>query len=204
MVIATKGGHINLGHDWFPLGRPEYLRQQAELSLLRLRIDQIALYQLHRVDPTIPLADQVGALRQLQDEGKVRYVGLSEVSVEQLAEARQITPIASVQNRYNLVDRRSEAVLDYCEQHEIAFIPWLPVRPSTLAGATDPVAAVAKRLGATPAQVALAWLLRRSPAMLPIPGTSSMTHLEENMRATEIELSDQDFDALGRTSGVPV
>jgi pyridoxine 4-dehydrogenase len=202
VVIATKGGHVNLGTEWIPLGRPEYLRQQAELSLRRLRVDRIDLYQLHRVDPTVPLADQIGALRRLQDEGKVRHVGLSEVSVEQLAEARRITPIVSVQNRYNLADRRSEDVLDHCERHGIAFIPWLPVLPSTRAGLADPVAAVAARLSATPAQVALAWLLHRSPVMLPIPGTSSMVHLEENVRAAEITLSTEDLVAL--STGVAV
>jgi pyridoxine 4-dehydrogenase len=165
LVIATKGGQINLGRRWIPLGRPEYLRQQAELSLRRLRQDQISLYQLHRIDPAVPLADQIGALRILQEEGKVRHVGLSEVTVEQLAAAEKITPIASVQNRYNLTDRASEDVLDYCERRGIVFIPWLPI-----AGQTD-------------AKAALAWLLGRSPLMLPIPGTSSLAHLEENVAA---------------------
>jgi pyridoxine 4-dehydrogenase len=165
LVIATKGGQINLGRRWIPLGRPEYLRQQAELSLRRLRQDQISLYQLHRIDPAVPLADQIGALRILQEEGKVRHVGLSEVTVEQLAAAEKITPIASVQNRYNLTDRASEDVLEYCERRGIVFIPWLPI-----AGQTD-------------AKAALAWLLGRSPLMLPIPGTSSLEHLEENVAA---------------------
>src|SRR5580693_1366129 len=149
MVIATKGGHVNLGDDWIPLGRPEYLRQQAELSLRRLRAERIDLYQLHRIDPAVPLADQIGALRQLQDEGKVRHVGLSEVSVAELAEAAAITPIVSVQNRYNLTDRASDDVLGYCREREIAFIPWLPVAPTTVSDSTSPAARIAARIGAT-------------------------------------------------------
>lgn len=209
VVIATKGGHCHPGDEWIPLGRPEYLRQQAELSLRRLRLGRIDLYQLHRVDPAVPLADQIGALRRLQDEGKVRHVGLSEVTVGQLAEARKITPIVSVQNRYNLTDRASEDVLGYCERHGIAFLPWLPVAPlagpgrpagpartGAPAAADDPVGAVAARLGATRAQVALAWLLRRSPVMLPIPGTSSRTHLEENVAAARLVLDDADYARL--------
>ncbi|GAA4249980.1 aldo/keto reductase [Dactylosporangium darangshiense] len=167
VMVATKGGRICVGGEWFDLGRPEYLRQQAELSLRRLRVECIDLLQLHRIDRTVPLADQVGALRRLQDEGKVRLVGLSEVSLDQLREAEAITAIASVQNRYNIEDRASEDVLDYCESRGIAFIPWRPVAP-----AADKVAA-------------LAWLLRRSPVMLPIPGTSSMRHLEQNMSALD-------------------
>lgn len=194
VVIATKAGQCHPGDEWIPLGRPEYLRQQAELSLRRLRVERIDLFQLHRVDPTVPLADQIGALRQLQDEGKVRHVGLSEVSVDQIVEAGRITPIVSVQNRYNLVDRRSESVLTHCEQHGIAFLPWLPIAPSVRPG--SPVAEVARRLGATPAQVALAWLLRRSKVMLPIPGTSSRHHLEENIGALDVDLPDEDFDQL--------
>jgi pyridoxine 4-dehydrogenase len=200
LVIATKAGHCHPGSDWIPLGRPEYLRQQAELSLRRLRLERIDLFQLHRVDPTVPLADQVGALRRLRDEGKIRHVGLSEVSIEQLREAERITPIVSVQNRYNLHDRNSGDVLDYCEQRGIAFIPWLPIQPSVRSGI---VAEVAARLGATPAQVALAWLLRRSPLMLPIPGTSSRLHLEENIAAAGLELSNVEFALLGREA-VPV
>ncbi|HEY3952868.1 MAG TPA: aldo/keto reductase [Streptosporangiaceae bacterium] len=200
VLIATKGGQVNLGRAWIPLGRPEYLRQQAELSLRRLRVDRIDLYQLHRIDPAVPLADQIGALRLLQDQGKIRHIGLSEVSVGQLAEARSIAAIASVQNRYNLTDRRSGDVLRYCEEHGIAFIPWLPVAPLT-AGAAGPLSAVAGRLGATPAQVALAWLLRHSPAMLPIPGTSSRAHLEENVAAAALRLSDGDYAQL---TSVPV
>ncbi|KJK33647.1 oxidoreductase [Lentzea aerocolonigenes] len=194
VVVATKAGQCHPGREWIPLGRPEYLRQQAELSLRRLRVERIDLFQLHRVDPTVPLADQIGALRQLQDEGKVRHVGLSEVSVEQIVEAERITPIVSVQNRHNLDDRRSEPVLDHCERHGIAFLPWLPIAPSVRPGSR--VAEVAQRLGATPAQVALAWLLRRSPVMLPIPGTSSEKHLEENVGAADLGLSNEDFARL--------
>ncbi|MFD5825951.1 aldo/keto reductase [Lentzea sp. NPDC060358] len=202
VVIATKAGQCHPGDDWIPLGRPEYLRQQAELSLRRLRVDRLDLLQLHRVDPRVPLADQVGALRRLQDEGKVRHVGLSEVSVRQIAEAQRITPVVSVQNRYNLTDRRSEDVLEHCERHGIAFLPWLPIAPSVRAD--SPVTEAARRLGATAAQVALAWLLRRSDVVLPIPGTSSARHLEENVAATRLALSDEDFEALGRLGAVPV
>nr|WP_228005075.1 aldo/keto reductase [Amycolatopsis sp. YIM 10] len=199
LVVATKGGQCHPGDDWIPLGRPEYLRQQAELSLRRLRIPQIELYQLHRIDPAVPLADQIGALTRLREEGKIRHIGLSEVSVAQLAEAESITPIASVQNLYNLEQRRSEPVLEYCERRGIAFIPWLPIKPST--HATGAPAAVAAGLGATPAQVALAWLLRRSPVMLPIPGTSSRRHLEENLAALTLSLSDQDYERLESAAG---
>jgi pyridoxine 4-dehydrogenase len=197
VVIATKGGQINLGREWIPLGRPEYLRQQAELSLRRLRVERIDLYQLHRVDPTVPLADQVGALRRLRDEGKVRHIGLSEVTVEQLVEATRIAPIASVQNRYNLTDRRSEAVLEHCERHGIAFLPWLPVAPLTAAGSGAAVTRVAARHGVTTTQVALAWLLHRSPALLPIPGTSRLAHLEENVAAAAVRLDAADLADLG-------
>lgn len=192
-VIATKGGNVNVGDDWIPLGRPEYLRQQAELSLHRLRLDHHDLYQLHRIDPTVPLADQVGALSRLQEEGKVRHVGLSQVTLDQLTEAEQIMPIASVQNRYNLTDRRSDDVLEYCERHGIAFIAWLPILTVTRAGTAESIAEVADRLGATRAQAALAWLLHRSPVMLPIPGTSSRVHLEENVAAAHLSLSDEDL-----------
>ncbi|GII88535.1 oxidoreductase [Sphaerisporangium siamense] len=196
LVIATKAGQCHPGDDWIPLGRPEYLRQQAELSLRRLRVERIDLFQLHRIDPTVPLADQIGALRRLQDEGKVRHVGLSEVTVAQITEAGKITPIVSVQNRYNLADRASEAVLDHCEREGIAFIPWLPVA-RTRTGAADPIGTVAGRLGATRTQVALAWLLHRSPVMLPIPGTSSRAHLEENMAAAALSLTPDDVAHLG-------
>jgi pyridoxine 4-dehydrogenase len=164
VVVATKGGHVNLGRRWIPLGRPEYLIQQALLSRKRLRRDRIDLYQLHRVDPAIPLPDQIGALRQLQDDGVVRHVGLSQVTVEQIEEARRITPIVSVQNRYNAHARADDEVVDHCERHGIAFIPWAPLASGL------------------PAREALAWLLDRSPVIVPIPGTSTLTHLEENAR----------------------
>jgi aryl-alcohol dehydrogenase-like predicted oxidoreductase len=191
VVVATKAGHCHPDNDWIPCGRPEYLRQQCELSLRRLKLDCIDLFQLHRVDPLVPLADQIGALRRLQDEGKVRHVGLSEVPVEQIAAADAIVPIVSVQNRYNLADRASEDVLKYCEERGIAFIPWLPIKRNIPAAAQ-----IARRIGATEAQVALAWLLRHSPVMLPIPGTSSIAHLEENCAATEVTLSDDDYALL--------
>ncbi|MFL6140984.1 MAG: aldo/keto reductase [Labedaea sp.] len=202
VVIATKGGQCHPGDDWIPLGRPEYLRQQAELSLRRLRVDRIDLYQLHRIDQTVPLADQVGALRRMQDEGKIRQVGLSEVSVGQLLEAERITRIVSVQNRYNLLDRHSEDVLEHCARHGIAFIPWLPVHPRTSSGPL--VRQIAGRLGATEVQVALAWLLRHSPVMLPIPGTSSLAHLEQNVAAADLELSTEDYVRLSTLAAVAV
>lgn len=196
LVIGTKAGQAHPGDDWIPLGRPEYLRQQAELSLRRLKLEQIDLFQLHRVDPKVPFEDQLGALRQLQDEGKVRHVGLSEVSVDQIEAANAITPIVSVQNLYNLSQRRSEAVLDHCEANGIAFLPWLPVQPS----ARTPDSAleqVARRHGVSTTRVALAWLLARSPVMLPIPGTSKQAHLEDNLAATTLELTDEDRALLG-------
>ncbi|OUC92287.1 aldo/keto reductase [Streptosporangium minutum] len=197
LVIATKAGQSRPGRgQWKPLGRPEYLIQQAELSLRRLRLERIELFQLHRVDPQVPFADQIGALAQLRDEGKIRHIGLSEVGVAQIEEARRTVPIASVQNRYNLTDRRYEDVLDHCEAAGIAFIPWQPVADGTHAAAEGPLARVAKEVGGTPVQVMLAWLLARSPVMLPIPGTSSAAHLEENMAATRIELTREQFSRL--------
>jgi pyridoxine 4-dehydrogenase len=194
VLIATKGGQAHPGDDWIPLGRPEYLRQQAELSLRRLRLDRIDLYQLHRVDPTVPLADQAGVLARLRAEGKVRHVGLSEVSVEQIERFREIVPIASVQNRYGVLDRAAEDVLRYCERAGIAFVPWAPIRGAR-AGA-GPLDAAAARLGASRTQVALAWLLRHSPVIVPIPGTSTRAHLEENMAAADLELKDEEVAAL--------
>jgi pyridoxine 4-dehydrogenase len=198
LVIATKGGQVNLGSTWIPLGRPEYLRQQAELSLRRLRLDCIDLYQLHRIDPAVPLAEQVGALRRLQDEGKVRHVGLSEVTIDELIEAQRITPIASVQNRYNILDRAADPLLDHCERHGVAFIAWFPIAPLTRTAPADLMTSIAQRNGATRTQVALAWLLHRSPVMLPIPGTSTLAHLEENIAAAAISLETPDVEALSR------
>lgn len=201
LVIGTKAGQSRpSAGEWIPLGRPEYLRQQAELSLRRLRTDRIDLFQLHRIDPLVPFADQIGALRQLRDEGKVRHVGLSEVSVAQVEQARAIVDVVSVQNLYNLTDRRYDDVIDYCEREGLAFIPWLPIARGEHTRATGAVGAVARELDATPAQVALAWLLRRSPAVLPIPGTSSLAHLEENVGAARVRLSDEQFDRLSRLS----
>jgi pyridoxine 4-dehydrogenase len=204
LVVATKAGQTRPGPtEWRPLGRPEYLLQQAHLSLRRLRLDRIDLFQLHRLDPQVPFADQLGALRGLQDEGKIRHVGLSEVTVEQIEQARQVVDIVSVQNLYNLRDRRHESVLEYCERNGLAFIPWLPLGAGSHAAASDPVAEIARELDATPAQVALAWLLRRSPVVIPIPGTSSATHLEENVRAADLELSDAQFEQLLALGGAP-
>jgi aryl-alcohol dehydrogenase-like predicted oxidoreductase len=192
IVVATKGGLRRRGEQtggWPPDGRPEYLREACEGSLRRLRVESIDLYQLHRHDPNVPFADSVGALRDLRDEGKIRYVGLSNVSVAQLAEARGVVEIASVQNEFNLGNRESEDVLHECEQAGIAFLPWYPLDAGELARPGGPVDSIARERDATPAQVALAWLLQRSPVTIPIPGTSSLEHLEENMAARELELT---------------
>jgi pyridoxine 4-dehydrogenase len=197
LVIATKGGLVRTGPgEWFPVGNPKYLRQEVEMSLLRLKLDRIPLYQFHRPDPAVPYQDSVGELAALRDEGKIEYVGVSNVTVEQLAQARAVTEIATVQNRYNLTDRASEDVLDVCEEAGIGFIPWFPIAVGELARPGGPLDEIASRHGATPGQLALAWLLRRSPVMLPIPGTSSVQHLEENVAAAAIELTDDEFTAL--------
>ncbi|MGY2027396.1 aldo/keto reductase [Nocardia gipuzkoensis] len=197
VVIATKAGLTRQGpNEWRPVGRPEYLRQQAELSLRHLGVDRIDLYQLHRIDPQVPLADQLGELVALQQEGKIRHIGLSQVSVEQLRQAREIATIASVQNLYNLANRADEDVLNYAEQENIGFIPWFPIATGELAAPGGPLAAISAEHGATPAQLALAWLLRRSPVVLPIPGTSSVAHVEENITAARISLTDDEFDSL--------
>ena len=182
------------------MGRPEYLRQQCELSLRHLGLDCIPLYQLHRIDAKVPLADQLGELALLRQEGKIRHIGLSQVSVEQIEAARAITPIVSVQNLYNLADRSAEDVLAHCERHDLAFIPWFPIATGNLARAGGPLDAISTAHGASPAQLALAWLLRRSPVMLPIPGTSSVAHLEENVAAAEVELTDDEFEALAKAA----
>lgn len=198
LVIATKGGLVRTGPDeWHPVGRPEYLRQQAELSLRHLGVERIDLYQLHRIDPQVPLADQLGALVDLRNEGKIRHIGLSEVTVEQLEQARAIAPIVSVQNRYNLTDRRSDDVLARCEQLGIGFIPWFPLATGRLARAGGPLDALAADTGATPGQLAIAWLLQRSPVMLPIPGTSRVDHLEQNVAAASVHLDAEQVAALG-------
>jgi aryl-alcohol dehydrogenase-like predicted oxidoreductase len=197
VVIATKGGFTRTGPgEWHAVGRPEYLRQCVEMSLRRLGLESIALYQLHRIDAQVPLEDQLGALKDLQTAGKIRHIGLSEVDVEEIEAARRIVDVVSVQNLYNLVNRRSEAVLEYCEREQIAFIPWFPIATGELARDDGPLAALATEVGASPPQLALAWLLRRSPVMLPIPGTSSVEHVEENMGAAGVVLSDAQFSSL--------
>jgi pyridoxine 4-dehydrogenase len=197
VTIATKGGFVRPGPGkWYPVGLPAYLRQCVEMSLRRLRVDTIQLYQLHRVDPKIPTADQVGELDTMRREGKIARIGLSEVSVDQITEARLTAPIVSVQNQFNLVDRKSEDVLEHCEREGLGFIPWNPIAVGRLAEEEGPVADIARETGHSPCQVALAWLLRRSPVMLPIPGTGSVSHLEENVGAARVELTDDQFAAL--------
>ena len=197
VVIATKAGLTRQGPGiWTPVGRPSYLRQQCELSLRRLGVERIDLFQLHRIDPEVALEDQVGELKKLQDEGKIRHIGLSEVSVEEVEAARAVTPIVSVQNLFNLARRDAEPVLEHCERHDIAFIPWFPLATGELSREDGPLADAASRHDATPAQLALAWLLRRSPVMLPIPGTSSVDHLESNTAAASIDLTDDEFEKL--------
>ncbi|NKQ56434.1 oxidoreductase [Amycolatopsis sp. K13G38] len=199
LVIATKGGLVRTGPDqWVPVGRPAYLRQEVEMSLRRLGVDRIDLYQLHRVDADVPLADQVGELRRLQDEGKIRHIGLSEVDAAQIEEAGKVAEIVSVQNLFNLADRHHEAVLDYATEKGIAFIPWFPIATGELAKPGSVLEQAAGEHDATPAQLALAWLLRRSPVMLPIPGTRSVGHLEENVAAASISLTDEGFDRLAK------
>ncbi|KIR60933.1 MULTISPECIES: aldo/keto reductase [Micromonospora] len=201
LVIATKAGLTRSGPgDWRPVGRPEYLRQQCELSLRHLGLESIGLYQLHRIDAKVPLADQLGELALLKQEGKIRHIGLSEVTVAQIEQARQITPIVSVQNLYNLADRSAEDVLDHCERNDLAFIPWFPIATGNLAKPGGPLDAISTDHGATPAQLALAWLLRRSPVVLPIPGTSSVAHLEENVAAAQVQLTDDEYAALAKAA----
>jgi pyridoxine 4-dehydrogenase len=197
VVIATKAGLTRQGPGiWTPVGRPAYLKQQVELSLRRLKLERIDLIQLHRIDAEVPLADQLGAFRELQDEGKVRHIGVSEVSVAELEQARGIVDIVSVQNLYNLTNRQSQDVLDYSTEHGIAFIPWFPIATGDLAAPDSPVADIARELDATPSQVALAWLLHTSPVVLPIPGTTSVEHLTENLGAARLRLSDEDMARL--------
>ena len=199
LVIATKAGLSRQGPNrWTPVGRPEYLRQQVELSLRHLGVERIDLLQLHRIDPKVPMAESLGELVSLQKEGKIRHLGLSEVSVAQLDAARKITPIASVQNLFNLTNRSAEALLDHSAKLGVAFIPWFPLATGALARPGGPLRTLADKHRATPAQLALAWLLRRSPVMLPIPGTSSVKHLEENVAGAELSLTDAEFEAIGR------
>ena len=197
VTIATKVGFTRQGpNEWIPVVRPEYLRQQTELNLRHLGVDRIDLLQLHRIDPKVPLEEQLGELKALQDEGKVRHIGLSEVSIDEVKAASAVAPIASVQNLFNISNRKSEALLEYATAEGIAFIPWFPLATGKLSGEGSPLASLAARHGVSPSQLALAWLLRRSPVMLPIPGTKSVAHLEENVAAAAIELSDDEFAEL--------
>ncbi len=197
VVIATKVGFTRQGPDqWAIVGRPEYLRQQVELNLRHLGVERIDLLQLHRIDPQVPVSDQIGVLAELRNEGKIRHIGLSEVGVPDVIEAGKTAPIVSVQNLFNLADRKSEELLDHATEHGIGFIPFFPLATGELAGQGSPLAELAKEHGVSPSQLALAWLLKRSPAVLPIPGTSSVAHLEDNVSAAEIELTDAEFEAL--------
>ncbi|MYV40963.1 oxidoreductase [Streptomyces sp. SID1328] len=198
-VLSTKTGIVRPSpHEWIPLGRPEYLKQQAELSLRRLRKDHLDLLFLHRIDPHVPLAEQIGALGELREEGKVRHIGLSEVTIEELGEAARSAPIAAVQSRYNVADRDNESVVEYCAARGIAFLAYFPLAIGTHAGSTGPLAEIAYETGATPGQVALAWLLHRSPNILPIPGTRSLAHLEENQGAADVRLTPDQIARLAK------
>ena len=197
LVIATKGGLVRPGpNEWIPLARPEYLLQEVKMSLRWLGLEQIALWQLHRIDPKVPRDEQFGAIKAMLDAGLIRYAGLSEVTVEEIQAAEKVFPVATVQNRYSATHRVYEDVLDYCESRGIGFIPWYPLSGGALTGQDSPLAEVARRHQASPTQIAIAWLLKRSPVMLLIPGTSKRAHLEENVAAADIELSDDEFDAL--------
>ncbi len=197
LVIATKAGLTRTGPgDWVAVGRPAYLKQQVELSLRALKVERIDLIQLHRIDPDVPLEDQVGAFAELKQQGKVRHIGLSEVTVDEIQRAQRVTEIASVQNLYNLTDRRSQHVLDHATREGIAFIPWFPIATGDLAAPDSPVADIARELDASPSQVALAWLLQVSPVVLPIPGTKSVSHLRENLGAVSLELSPDQLERL--------
>ena len=197
LVIATKGGFERPGPNrWVENGRPEHLIAACEGSLHRLRVDRIDLYQLHRLDPKVPAEDQLGTLKDLQAQGKIKHIGLSEVSVKQLEHARTIVDVVSVQNRYSLTDRNSEDVLEYCERHRIGFIPWFPLAAGKLSAPDGPIGRLAEKHKATPSQLALAWLLWRSPVMLPIPGTSRVSHLEENVTAASVRLDDAEWNSL--------
>ena len=197
VIIATKGGFTRHGPDrWMIVGRPEYLRQCVLMSMRRLGVERIDLWQLHRIDPAVPAEDQFGEIRAMQDEGLIRHVGLSEVSVDEVVAAQEFFEVVSVQNRYNVGDRVSEALLDFSTQHGIGFIPWYPLAARALAEPDGPLGSIAAAHGCTPSQVALAWLLQHSPVMLPIPGTGSIPHLEENCAAAEVHLTDAEMHAL--------
>jgi pyridoxine 4-dehydrogenase len=196
-IIATKAGLTRQGPDqWLPVGRPEYLTQQVEMSLRWLKKDTLDLWQLHRIDAKVPVEESLGAIKKLQTAGKIRFVGLSEVSVAEIEQARKVIDIVSVQNEYNITNRKSEAVLDYCTKHNIAFIPWFPVASGKLAQPGGKLDELAKKHNATTSQLSLAWLLHHSPVILPIPGTSSVEHLEENLKAADVELSDAEWQSL--------
>jgi aryl-alcohol dehydrogenase-like predicted oxidoreductase len=202
LLIATKAGLTRPGPDhWVPNGRPDYLIAQAKRSLKKLGVDRIDLWQLHRIDPRVPRDEQFGAVKFLLDQGLIAQAGLSEVSVADIEAAAKVFPVATVQNRYNLADRGAEEVLTYCETHGIGFIPWYPLAAGDLARPGSKLDSIAHRLGATPSQVALAWTLKRSPVMLPIPGTSKAAHLEENVAAAELVLSAEDFETLSALAG---
>lgn len=199
ILVATKAGLTRSGPDqWAPRGDPEYLISQAHKSLKALGVEQIGLWQLHRIDPSVPAADQFGAVRQLLDDGVIRHAGLSEVSVSDIQAASKIFKVATVQNQYNLVDRQSEGVLDYCEANGIGFIPWFPLAAGSLAKPGSVLDEIAHKHSAAPSQIALAWVLKRSPVLLPIPGTSKVKHLEENVEAVSVSLSDEDFAVLDK------
>lgn len=201
-VIATKGGLTRHGPDqWHPVGRPEYLRQCVLMSLRRLKLERIDLWQLHRIDPEVPQEDQFGVIADMRNEGLIRHVGLSQVGIDQIEAAQKYFPVVTVQNRFNLADRESEDVLNYCEKHDIGFIPWYPLAAGELTGPDSVAGKIADRLKVGHGQLALAWLLKRSPVILPIPGTGSVAHLEENAAAAEIVLSDDDFAALDHLVG---
>jgi aryl-alcohol dehydrogenase-like predicted oxidoreductase len=202
LVIATKGGLTRSGpDDWRSCATPAYLRQCVEMSLRRLAVERIDLYQLHRIDADVPMEDSFGELKAMQVEGKIRHIGVSEVDVDTLVEARQVVDVVSVQNMYNLTDRQHEEVLDYCEAEGLGFIPWFPLATGALAKDGGPLDELSRQHDRTPSQLALAWLLRRSPVMLPIPGTSSVAHLDDNCDAATIELSSDEYDALTAVSG---
>jgi pyridoxine 4-dehydrogenase len=199
LIIATKGGLTRQGPDaWAPVGRAEYLIQCVEMSLRRLRLDCIDLYQLHRIDPKVPVEESLGVLKDLQRQGKIRYIGLSEVTVPEIEKAKKIVDIVSVQNLYNLENRQSEQVLQYCEKNKLGFIPWFPIGSGELAQPGGKLDKFAKQKGVTPAQVAIAWLLKRSPVILPIPGTASVKHLEENLASASIDLTDEEYAQLDK------
>jgi pyridoxine 4-dehydrogenase len=201
LVIATKAGLTRQGPDrWLPVGRPEYLQQQVEMSLRRLKLEALPLWQLHRIDPKVPVEESLEPMKKLQKQGKIRHIGLSEVKVPEIEQVRKFVPIVSVQNRYNIADREHEDVLQYCEKNNLAFIPWFPVASGKLTQPGGRLDKAAKKHGATLSQLSIAWLLHHSPVMVPIPGTSSVAHLEENLKAAEITLSDSEWAEIEGTA----